>query len=591
MKQYKSYKNNLYVLKFYFTHAPFYSTITLLNAILQRVSFVLLLQYSLLLIIDNIEGGKSITFVSAIIGSVFLFSVSITFVDRLLDEYYKNKINEKLTAAIQEQLFNASLKQKTELFDDTKFYDNFYSAALSAEDKFAECFFNFVDILSNITSVALLGSLLLSLSYGATVIILVSYILSLVNNIHLSKLTYNIEREKRVFERKYSYYDKIFCLFEYLKEMKIHGAKDMLFQRIDSAYEENEKLYCESSKKLILYEKIFPFLIDFVLGDLLYNGILLYQAIGLNKLSIGGFSALFFTAGSIKGSIAGLQGSLLKFFQLSNYICELRYFIDSVPEDEGMTVEDTLQEDIEVRNLSYKYYNENKYALKNVSLKIPYGKKIAIVGTNGAGKSTFIKLLMNLYELQEGEILIGGKNIKDIKRMSYQNLFGTVFQEFNIYALTVEENILMDIGSKDEECKIRYALEKLQLDQDDNFVQDLQTRLTVQFDKNDKNLSGGQKQKVAITRVIYANKNYIILDEPSSALDPLSEYMFNQTIAEHAKERTVIMISHRLSTTKDADLIYVFDHGELLESGNHIDLMKQNGLYSEMFLAQSKKYT
>ncbi len=213
-----------------------------------------------------------------------------------------------------------------------------------------------------------------------------------------------------------------------------------------------------------------------------------------------------------------------------------------------------------------------------------------MVGYNGAGKSTLIKLLLRFYDPTEGEILVNGENIKNFTLESYRNKFGSVFQDFQIYAATVAENVLADQYTNDKEENVLQAL----LNSEFNILPTLRdgifTELTKEFNKEGIELSGGEAQKLAIARIFAKNCETAILDEPSSALDPISEYQLNNTIM-NSFDKTVIIISHRLSTTKMADVIYMLENGQIIENGSHNELIEANGKYAEMFIKQSEKYS
>lgn len=231
-------------------------------------------------------------------------------------------------------------------------------------------------------------------------------------------------------------------------------------------------------------------------------------------------------------------------------------------------------------------------ALKNVSLSLKKGEKIAIVGYNGAGKTTLIKLLMRLYDPTSGKILLNGQDLKDYDLSAWQDRIGVVFQDFKIFAASLAENV---VNGRYEEVvdkeRVMTALDAAGFSQKlSELPRELDTPLTREFDDNGVELSGGESQKVAIARVFARPYELIVMDEPSSALDPVAEYDLNQAILRYAAHKTVIFISHRLSTTRMADRIYMFDRGSLIESGNHDELMAQNGKYAEMFRMQAEKY-
>ena len=238
-------------------------------------------------------------------------------------------------------------------------------------------------------------------------------------------------------------------------------------------------------------------------------------------------------------------------------------------------------------------YPSGKQVLKDINLNIKAGQKIALVGYNGSGKTTLVKLLLRLYDPASGWICFAGKDIREFDVKEYRKSIGSVFQDFKIYAATLKENVLMDMsdGSKDENYQVEKALFDAHFTLEDNrLVYQTETPLTTEFEKDGVNLSGGESQKVAIARTLYRKQNIIIMDEPSSALDPLAEYRLNQELNEIAKDKTVIFISHRLSTTRDADCIYMMEDGRIIESGTHEQLLAKNGKYAKMWNVQAGLY-
>ena len=223
------------------------------------------------------------------------------------------------------------------------------------------------------------------------------------------------------------------------------------------------------------------------------------------------------------------------------------------------------------------------------------GEKLAIVGYNGAGKTTLIKLVMRLYDPTSGRILYNGQDIREFDLADYRAHIGAVFQDYCLFAATVAENVMGGRydASPESEAAVRKALDSASFTERlTTLEKGLDTPLTRELDENGVNLSGGEAQKIAIARVFVRPYELIIMDEPSSALDPVAEYELNHSILNAAdrQDRTVIFISHRLSTTRFADRILLFADGCLRESGNHDRLMELNGLYAEMFRMQAEKY-
>jgi len=229
--------------------------------------------------------------------------------------------------------------------------------------------------------------------------------------------------------------------------------------------------------------------------------------------------------------------------------------------------------------------------LKNLDLQIQPGEKIALVGYNGAGKTTLVKLLMRLYDVKSGAILADKKDIRDYRVNAYRNTIGTVFQDFQIFAGNIKENVVLDTEDKGDVAQIKAALTDSGLIERIQGMEDgLDTPLTKEFKQEGINLSGGEAQKLAIARVFYKDAGLMILDEPSSALDPIAEYQLNHAMLTATKDKTVIFISHRLSTTRIADRIIMLENGRIVEQGSHDDLLKQNGKYAQMWKVQAGAY-
>ena len=246
--------------------------------------------------------------------------------------------------------------------------------------------------------------------------------------------------------------------------------------------------------------------------------------------------------------------------------------------------------EIEFNNVSFKYPKSDNYALQNINLKINNGEKLAVVGRNGSGKTTFIKLLCRLYDVDEGEILINGTNIKEYTRESLNSLYSVVFQDYKILSLTVAENICVGVGDLDDPLK--NALKNADIyDRINTMPQREKTYLYKDLDKSGVEISGGEAQKLALARALYKDSPIVILDEPTAALDPIAENEIYSRFNFFVKNKTAIYISHRLSSCAFCDRIAVFDSAELIETGTHNALVSANGRYAVLWNAQVKYYT
>lgn len=246
---------------------------------------------------------------------------------------------------------------------------------------------------------------------------------------------------------------------------------------------------------------------------------------------------------------------------------------------------------IEFKNVSFRYPNTKRYVLKNFNLTINPGEKVAFVGENGAGKTTIIKLLLRFYDVTEGEVLINGINIKDLNLDKWYSLIGALFQDFIKYQFTFKENIYY--GNRQENNNLELLKSAIKQSGADGFVSDLPNKFDQVVGKMFEggiDLSGGQWQKLALARAFFKNAPVLILDEPTSAIDAKAEYEIFERVQKLQKDKTVIIISHRFSTVRNADRILVLNDGKIVEEGNHAELMKLSGLYAELFEIQAKGY-
>lgn len=244
---------------------------------------------------------------------------------------------------------------------------------------------------------------------------------------------------------------------------------------------------------------------------------------------------------------------------------------------------------IEFRNVSFRYPGTKELVLDHVSLKIEPSEKIAVVGKNGSGKTTLVKLLCRLYEPEEGEILWNGKNIREYDLKEWQKIFAIVFQDYSLLSLTLGQNV-----AASEQYEAERAKEVLQLagfgERLNKLKKGLETVVYPEYEQDGVSFSGGEEQKIAIARAIYKGGQICILDEPTAALDPVSESRVYESFDEIVKGKTAVYISHRLSSCKFSDRIFVLDNGKIAESGTHEALLSQNGLYAQLWQAQAQYY-
>ena len=406
------------------------------------------------------------------------------------------------------------------------------------------------------------------------------------------KMGYEFQPVVANFARRCQYIYSTMIGFESGKDVRMNNAADWLQGKYKAETENYIKSFSKKQNKEVKIT-IVDHLINAVQTIIMY-GYSAYMAI-MGKITVGSFSMYLGAITSFISSFTGFVSKLINLKYWGYYVDDYRRFLEmSKPEstaccDKSITEEDLSGGAIEFENVSFKYPGTEEYALKNVSLRIENGEKLSIVGYNGAGKSTFIKLLCRLYAPTTGRITFGGFDIQSIDYSVYRKMLGVVFQDFQLFAFSVKENILLDMEPDEE--RLNWAVEKSGLyEKVGSLEKGLETSISKEFDENGIEFSGGEGQKLASARAYYRNAPIVILDEPTAALDPIAESKLYERFNSIMENKTAIYISHRLASVKFCDKVAVFEGGHIIEYGTHDALMSQNGTYFNMFTTQAKYY-
>ena len=395
-------------------------------------------------------------------------------------------------------------------------------------------------------------------------------------------------------ERGSSYYNTELQEPRYGKDVRLYEASQIFENKYD---EYVDKIYKTSKKYHTRFNKYWS--LDSFLYTICDSTIYILLAVNIfNKIiSIGEFSSLFQATSKFGRAIRQIVNSYLEVTYTASV---LKYYIDFVEDFHGennrlIEAIDSNEKvtkqvcEIEFRNVSFKYPNTDKYILKNISVKIKAGEHLAIVGQNGAGKTTFIKLLCQLYDNYEGEIWVNGKDAREYNFVEYVKMLSVVFQDFRLFAFTIKENVTV-FNDNHIDLKETYKIAGIN-EWIENLDEKDETYIYKMFVENGIEPSGGEGQKLAIARALYRNAPIVVLDEPTAALDPISEYEVYKNFDKLVCGKTAIYISHRLSSCRFCDRIIVFNNGSIVEEGSHEELMKNNsGLYYNMYSTQAKHY-
>lgn len=502
---------------------------------------------------------------------------------------------QTLYQALRLEIYEKAKEIDLSCYDDKDFYENF----ILATEETDRCLDRFLVFETSIIarSVGLVCTIIFCayINPVALLVMVAALPFELLCVLQENKKTVEVRMERLPYEQQREYGNRVFYLSDYAAELRLYPQMKEKCRR-DYA-EENQKMEAVNKKygkKLFAYGVLREGLLARLVKDGAVWTLLLYQMLVLRVLS--GAQLVTSRACMWRGSnyIEIVIASLRNVAENSAYIYKIREFLqmestivsernEMLPEGSGSLL---------IEHVDFGYL-PGQQVLNDVTLSVEPGQKIALVGYNGSGKTTLVKLLLRLYDPDSGKIWYHGNDIRDYQVMAYRRSIGSVFQDFKIYAATLKENVLMDVedGSREESYLVEQALYDAHFTLEDNRLSyQIETPLTTEFEKDGINLSGGEAQKVAIARTLYRKQNLIIMDEPSSALDPLAEYRLNQELNEIAKDKTVIFISHRLSTVRDADCIYMMEKGRIVESGTHEELLMRDGKYAAMWKIQAGLY-
>jgi len=447
-------------------------------------------------------------------------------------------------------------------------------------------------ISSIITIVSTIG-ILVSNDWRLILVIIISNILTILCFNKIKELDIDFEKRNAPFNRKYAYFANIANDFRFAKDIRLYKANKFLLYKAKEVMDGILKINYTYMNKHGFFSGITQAIVQV---QIIITFILLSISLVGKKITVGSFTMLYGAANQLGNSFKNLIEAYTSLTTLGYNIEPYYEFLELEEVENNNLEEKNIGESvtIEFKNVSFKYPNREDYVFEKLSFKVNSKETLAIVGKNGAGKTTIIKLICRLYKPQEGKIYINGIDIEQFPTDQYRKFLGVVFQDFKLIPSKVSENIICKKDNEITEIDIQLAWEKLEETGIKQWLKNqsggIENYITKIYDKNGLMPSGGQEQKIAISRALAKDGHIIILDEPTAALDPKSEEEVFENLIKLTKGKTSLFISHRLSSTRIADRIIVLDKGKIIEEGNHETLIKEDGLYANMYRIQASQY-
>jgi len=585
-----SLKVSWYFLRTVLKEKPVYFVVTFLQIILKTgVPFINIVFPKL--IIDELLGNKDRQTLVFLIFIMFLLNFIIKSVleglkcanenyGDVLSRYFEIQMGKKaMSMDFQHTEDTELLQQKEKANSGIKWHSGGVEGLVNSYINLLSSFFTFIGVVTIVFVYA---------PYLFVLILLTVIFSSLFQN-KINEIGRQFYDETSTVRRVFEYVFFDLPDFRHGKDIRLFHASDMVLEKGELTKEEGRAVWQEQAREENRYSQFqnaLSFIVDVAMY--FYIGFLALT----QRISIATFSMLITSATTLYRSMNEMMGSLMGLKMQCQYLGEYILFMEYPDrlEKNKEQIKKGIPYTFEFKNVGFRYPNGEDFILRNVNLVLHPEERISIVGLNGAGKTTFVKLLTRLYDVSEGEILLNGVNIKEYDYKEYQNIFSVVFQDFKLFALSLKENVETDLHL--ENGQIENVLQKAGLEElIEKLPNGLDTSIYKFFDETGIEPSGGEAQKIAIARALAKNTPIVILDEPTSALDPLAEYdiyhRFNQLI-EH---KTAVYISHRLSSCRFSNHILVFHNGTMEEYGTHDELVhKENGIYANMFETQAQYY-
>ncbi|MCR5279144.1 MAG: ABC transporter ATP-binding protein/permease [Lachnospiraceae bacterium] len=584
-------KNDFYALKlgYGFSKIMFYNI--MLMGVLGYFEWVFFSSVFMKHIVDKLSNDADFTEIIIYVGICGAVMATVNF---YLSHY--NEVTQKLEAQkfylkLYNMLFKKAGNVELSCYEDSEFYNRYTMAMDKADDHIIDVERRFFGVIFGTIATGFVFWLMYRIDKFAVLFIVCPLLGNFLFGSIKNKLEYKRYQEQVPGNKIMNYVGRAMYLPDYAKEMRLFN----IFNRLRHQYEKGTDINVRAAAKYAFPNAFVNFWKLTFTFTTIFEGMLLY-GIYRNRVSgtvsLAELTVMTSMMVSMTWILIGLFDDIVNFMKDGVFINNLRGFLEykeKIPEDTDGIIPEIGFESLEFRHVSFSYVDEE--TIKDLSFTMKKGENIALVGHNGAGKTTIIKLLLRLYDPTEGEILLNGKNIKEYNLHAYRDIFATTFQDFAIMSMSIKENVLMGRKYENNDAVVEQALKKAGIyDKVMSLPKGVDTVMTKEFDSEGAVFSGGESQKLAVSRTFAKPSPVKIFDEPSSALDPIAEYDLFNNIAAEGSEHTLLFISHRLSSVKHCDKVFMLEKGSLVEEGSHEELMALDGKYAKMYKRQAMNY-
>ncbi len=585
------FANNFYAVKTVWSISKSRIIHIMIDNITGYAEWIFMAIFFLRYVIGAIEREAPFEEIMLFIGICFVvccaFAIYWSYLKATVVPYTDNKIYRTLYKRLYGKARNVELR----CFEDADFYNKYTMALENSASKMTASVELLFDILFG--AVAALAAFWSMFTIDPWSVLFV--ISPIIGNFVFGRLMNKIWGGRYVDTVKNNriaeYVNRVMHLSEYAKEIRYSSIHELMMSRYNKAMDGNVKVADKYAKKAIVYnwaQNVTTFALVFE-GIMIYSA---YRTIVSQTMDLAELAIMFSAMNTSSWMLFCMFNNITEAMKNGQFLEYFRTFMEykeKIPEDQDGIIPEKIRS-IELRNVCFEY-KENEPVINDLSFKIEGDKVCALVGHNGAGKSTIIKLLFRLYDPTSGEILVNGINIKEYNLKAYRKQFSAAFQDYKDMAMSVKDNVLMGESFDHPDETAERALKCAGVwDKVGSLSNGMNTIMTKEFDNDGAVLSGGEQQKIVVARAFAQQASVKVFDEPSSALDPIAEYDLYKGIMDESKGHITLFISHRLSSVKDADEVFMLENGAVIEQGTHRELMDMGGKYCEMFTKQAQNY-